>query len=400
MFTKTEAFDADPHLLNTPDFVINLETGETYAHSAHFLMQQQTLVTPDLVAYGSSYKLGAPRFMAFLELIADGREWVIPFLQRWFGYCLTGKVGHQHFLFLQGLPGTGKSQLITILVTLMHTYATMLREGFMTKGPEKRFDMVKVIGKRLGFNDETMLGSTWDETRMSNVSGAKKLSAEVKGGKEFDFPNFIKLIIAGNHRPNFVSGEAGGLLRRMLLMEMTNKPVKQTLKVEENFAELLVATEGAAILMWAIEGAMLDFADKDNLIYNGLIQPMVDAAKGYTRENSPYWAWIDEHCTIAYDADMDLLEAYQHFLKYVWETTHTRCNVRRTDFKQALKAMLPEIVITRRTTGQFKGRYSIKGLGFTKINWDAAGNVIDINGKRPDNAAGLSGEEITSPGEG
>jgi phage/plasmid-associated DNA primase len=40
------------------------------------------------------------------------------------------------------------------------------------------------------------------------------LSAEIKGGAEFDFPNTIKLFLAGNHRPNFISGEAGGLLRR------------------------------------------------------------------------------------------------------------------------------------------------------------------------------------------
>jgi phage/plasmid-associated DNA primase len=73
MIVREKEFDADPRLLNTPKFVINLETGDTYAHSPHFMMQQQTLVTADLVAYGSSYRLGCPRFMNFLELIADGR---------------------------------------------------------------------------------------------------------------------------------------------------------------------------------------------------------------------------------------------------------------------------------------------------------------------------------------
>jgi putative DNA primase/helicase len=382
MITRSEGFDADPRMLNTPDFVFNLETGETHEHSAQFLMRQQTLVTPDLMSFGGGYPTKCPRFLTFLEIIADGRSWVIPFLQRWFGYCLTGKIGHQHFLFLQGLPGTGKSQLITILVKLMHTYATILRESFMTKGRNKRFDMVNIVGKRLGFNDETMLGSTWDETRMSNVAGAERLSAEIKGGREFDFPNRIKLIVAGNHRPNFVSGETGGLLRRMLLLEMTNRPVTQTLKVEENFAHKLVEAEGAAILMWAIEGAMLDYADTDNMIFDSLKQPMVDAAKAYTRENSPFWSWMEEHCTRGPEHDMDLVEAFEHFKDYVWRSTHDRCRVRRTDFRAALKAMLPEIEFVRRTTGQFKGRMAIRGLGFTKVNWAEAANVVDINEKR------------------
>jgi phage/plasmid-associated DNA primase len=112
-------------------------------------------------------------------------------------------MGHQHFLFLQGLPGTGKSQLVMILLKLMHTYATLLRDSWMIKGGEKRFDMAAVVGKRMGLSDETQKGSTLDETRLCNVAGAAALlRAEIKGGREFDFPNTVKLILAGNHRPN------------------------------------------------------------------------------------------------------------------------------------------------------------------------------------------------------
>src|SRR5262249_38681714 len=100
-------FDPDPYLLNTPGAVFDLRTGEWMEHDPKLLLRQQTLVTPDFL-----HEKGCPNFMAFIDLIANGRSWVKPFLQRWFGYCLTGRIHHQHFLFIQGLPGTGKTQLL------------------------------------------------------------------------------------------------------------------------------------------------------------------------------------------------------------------------------------------------------------------------------------------------
>jgi putative DNA primase/helicase len=132
MIIHERDFDTDPHLLNTPGFVVDLRTGNISPHSPALFMRQQTLVTPLDKAYGH-YEQFCPRFLSLVRFIADGRPWVEPFLQRWFGYCLTGKLTHQHFLFIQGLPGTGKTQLLTILRTLMHTYATTLRSARMMK---------------------------------------------------------------------------------------------------------------------------------------------------------------------------------------------------------------------------------------------------------------------------
>ena len=74
-----------------------------------------------------------------------------------------------------------------------------------------------------------------------------------------------------------------------------------------------VHNEQIAILMWATEGAMLDYADKDNLIFNAQKQPMVDATREYTRENSLYWSWFESRMRLGPgdEVDIDLLEAYE-----------------------------------------------------------------------------------------
>jgi len=159
---------------------------------------------------------------------------------------------------------------------------------------------------------------------------------------------------------------------------VTSKPLDQLIKVEGKFAELVVATEGAAILTWAVEGAMLDYADAGGLIFSTLKQTMVEAAKAYTKENSLYWQWIEARMRTGDDADVDFVEAFDSFRDYVNVSTKERCRDRRRDFKAALKAMLPQLVFANRTSGPHKNRLFIKGLGFTKFDATDAGNVVDI----------------------
>jgi putative DNA primase/helicase len=397
MAVDPKSFDRDRHLFNTPDFVVDLRTCQFLDHSPSLLMRHMASVSPDFMAYlGQEYETRCPRWMKFLRTIAHGRPWVIPFLQRWFGYCLSGEMRHQNFLFIQGTPGTGKTQLLLILLMLMGTYALTLPERFIIKGPDKRFDMVKIIGKRMLFADETQKGSTLDETRLCLVASHPVLQAEIKGGEEIEFDATGKLCIAGNHRPHFVSGEAGGLTSRLLLLEMENEPIRGTAADIANFAKQLVEEEGPAVLMWMIEGAIIDSADQDGAQYRELTTVMRDKAMEYTRENSLYWQWIEARCRVEPDAEIDLLEAYEAFKEYVWRTTHERSRDRRTDFRAALKAMLPDLEFSTRTKGQYKGRAYIRGLGFTKINYEDAGNVVDISEKRAEKP---HGEEKTSPGE-
>jgi hypothetical protein len=191
----------------------------------------------------------------------------------------------------------------------------------------------------------------------------------------------------------------------MLLLEVTNKPIAEIMKVEEDFAGQLIRDEGEAILMWAIEGAMLDYADTDRRIFNTAKQAMVEAAYAYTRETSLYWQWVEARMRLGPKegpeaVNIDLLEGFEMFKDYVWTSIRERTRDRRSDFKAALTAMLGErIEITRRTKGQHKGRYFIKGLGLAQAV-EAPGDVIDINSARrpaadtaPSKEAGLTSED-------
>src|SRR5262245_56603402 len=74
-------WDADPWLLNTPDGVYDLRTGERRDARPEDYMPKITAVAP-----GGK----CPRFLAFLNEITDGNVELQAYLQRMLGYCLTG----------------------------------------------------------------------------------------------------------------------------------------------------------------------------------------------------------------------------------------------------------------------------------------------------------------------
>ena len=60
-----------------------------------------------------------PRFHAFLDRIMDGDDELIAFLQRWFGYCLSGNTGEQKFVFCYGTGANGKGRLLHAVTALL-----------------------------------------------------------------------------------------------------------------------------------------------------------------------------------------------------------------------------------------------------------------------------------------
>jgi phage/plasmid-associated DNA primase len=101
-------FNDHPHLLNTPEGVLNLETGALEPHpQPQYLMRHMTVVSPDLLL-AMSYPPGQipwsavmPEFWSLLLHVSkdpqtgEHRPWVISALQRWLRKELIGELRHQ-----------------------------------------------------------------------------------------------------------------------------------------------------------------------------------------------------------------------------------------------------------------------------------------------------------------
>jgi len=108
-----EQFDADPWLFNTPTGTVELKTGELREH------RPLDYITK-LAAVGPSGK--CPMFFEFLEAIFAKDKNLIDYLQKFFGYILTGETTEHAMLFFYGTGANGKSVLISTLSGILGTY--------------------------------------------------------------------------------------------------------------------------------------------------------------------------------------------------------------------------------------------------------------------------------------
>jgi putative DNA primase/helicase len=108
-----DQWDADPWLLNTPDGVVDLKTGILRFHRVEDYMTKITAVGP-----GGN----CPLFLAFLNRIMNGDHELISYLQRVFGYGLTGEISEHALFFWYGTGANGKSVLLSTVSGLLGDY--------------------------------------------------------------------------------------------------------------------------------------------------------------------------------------------------------------------------------------------------------------------------------------
>jgi putative DNA primase/helicase len=275
-----DQWDADPWLLNTPDGVVDLRTGNARPHRAEDYMTKITAVGP---------RGGCPRFLAFLDQIADSDGELVSYLQRVFGYALTG-ITREHALFFgHGTGANGKSVLMsTVSGTLGDYHKTAPIEAFIaTKSDRIPNDIAGLHGARLVTATETEEGRGWAEAKIKSLTGGDKISARFMRAEWFEFLPAFKLVIAGNHKPSLRSVDEA-IRRRFHLI-----PFSVTIPPEERDGELTenLRAEWPGILAWMIAGALEWQA-------GGLRPPQAvrDATDAYLAAEDGITAWIDDKC--------------------------------------------------------------------------------------------------------
>lgn len=104
--------DADQWVLNVNNGMIDLKTGRLLPHDRNKHITKLSVIDYDPKAI-------APTWIAFIERIFSGNQDLIRFVQKMFGYSLTGSTREQCFFILYGNGRNGKSTLLNILLELL-----------------------------------------------------------------------------------------------------------------------------------------------------------------------------------------------------------------------------------------------------------------------------------------
>jgi len=275
-----DQWDRDPWLLNTPAGVVDLRTSAVRPHCAEDYMTKIAAIAPE----------GAcPRFAAFLDRITGNDRELVAYLQRAFGYALTGLTQEHALFFAYGTGANGKSVLLSTVAGILAEYhRTAPIETFTaSNGDRHPTDLAGLRGARLVSATETEEGRKWAESRIKQLTGGDVIAARFMRQDFFEFLPVFKLFIAGNHKPSLRSVDEA-IRRRFHLV-----PFAVTIPADERDGELAekLKAEWPGILAWLIDGCL-------KWQREGLRPPraVLDATAAYLEAEDAFAAWIDERC--------------------------------------------------------------------------------------------------------
>lgn len=280
--------DRDPWVLNVANGTLDLRRGELRPHSSADLLTKITTVDYDPNAE-------APLWRTFIDQITKSDVEVAGYLQRFAGYCLTGSVQEQCFLFAQGTGANGKGTYAETLRFILGDYAGVARAELLMeqRKSEHQTEVASLFGKRLVLTSETKREAEWDEPRLKWFTGGDTLTARRMNEDEWTFEPTHKFLVLGNSRPN-VQGRDDGIWRRIHLV-----PFEASFPEGVRDPELpqKLRAEASGILRWAVEGCL------EWLSNGGLRRPrkIEEATLRYRRETDALAEFLRHCCVVGPD---------------------------------------------------------------------------------------------------
>lgn len=192
----SNAFDADPWVLNCANGLLDLRTMKLRKHDPKALCKK---LAPVSFMPGET----APLFERTIAEILPDAE-VRALVQRFFGYSLTGVIRERVLVLLIGKGRNGKSLLVKLIVHLMGDYATYAAPGLLMvkeHGDRHPTELADLCGIRFAAMSEVKEGQTFDVETMKRLTGDEPVKARYMGRDFFTFDATWKLALAANHRP-------------------------------------------------------------------------------------------------------------------------------------------------------------------------------------------------------
>lgn len=245
----------------------------------------------------------APGFTRFLNQIMPEPE-VQAFLQRVFGLSMLG-LTEQMLCFFYGDGANGKSVLVDLIARILGDYSASAKIESLTGsnrrgGGDATPDLVPMIGARFLRASEPEKGVQWQEGLIKELTGGEPILVRALNKDFVEVRPIFKLVIQGNHRPEF-RGDDHGIWRRIKLVPF-NVQIPEAERIPKQELDEALFSEGPGVLNWMIEGALA-------YLEAGLNEPAAvrDATDALRAEMDYYGTFLGECCVVSGDNSDKLL---------------------------------------------------------------------------------------------
>jgi putative DNA primase/helicase len=316
-----EMLDTDPWLLNVDNGTLDLRTGQLRPHRREDRITKLAPVAYDPLAT-------CPQWEAFLDCIFDKNKNLIDFVQRLFGYSLTGEVSEQALVFLYGTGANGKSTFLLVLQALLGEYAEQAAPELLLqkKGDSHPTEVADLFGRRVAVSTEVEAGRSWSEVQIKQLTGGDRIKARFMRKDFFEFQPTHKLFVAANHKPR-VRGTDNGIWRRIRLIPFCVTIPEHAR--DKNLVKKLQA-ELPGILAWAVRGCLA--WQKDGL---GEPAEVKAATEAYREEMDALGEFFDDCCIVGPKVEAKAQDLYGAYVK--WCETNGERPMGQRSFGMALR---------------------------------------------------------------
>jgi len=255
MHHHIEELDSDNWTLNTANKTIDLETGATYTPKQEDYMTKNTRA--EFQPHNES------------DLWAKTLENVLPdpdtrrYIQKFFGYCLTGSIREHKLLFCYGEGGCGKSTVIEAITHTLGNYAkTIPIDSLMCSRNDGDGERAKPViaslkGVRLAIAGESRIGARLNDAMIKSLTGGDVINARKLYGDSFNFEPTHKIVLTSNFLPSLQDGSDEALKQRFAIIPFRHK-FRNTAGDDKALSEKLRTPENmASILNWMLDGLKL-----------------------------------------------------------------------------------------------------------------------------------------------
>ncbi|HEX9413039.1 MAG TPA: phage/plasmid primase, P4 family, partial [Ktedonobacterales bacterium] len=310
------AFDSKPMLFNCVNGTIELKTGKLRPHRREDLLTQQSPVAYDPNALCPTYD----RFIREITLAdekPDERLPLVEYLDRAFGYGLTGETREQVWHLLVGSGENGKTTLVEAISDVEGDYAATMEPESITlqrggghDGSAPTPDIARLRGKRFTKVTETAEGARIDAARVKRLCGEDKLTGRHLHHEPIEFYPTQKLFVYTNHRPR--TGETThAFWRRVRLipfdLNLQDHPERKDKKLPSK-----LRGEAPGILARLVRGCLAWQKD-------GLEPPqcVLDATKAYRSDMDIIALWLDERCELGAQNEAKASTLYADYAQWM-----------------------------------------------------------------------------------
>lgn len=322
-------FDQDPFMFNCSNGTLHLGTMEFKPHCS-----EDRLTKISSVKYEPDAR--SERFETFIYEITSGDTEKARFLQKAFGYGISGDTRYECLFILYGATTrNGKGTLCESVLKVLGSYGCTARPETIsiksnTNSANPSEDIARLAGVRFANIPEPSRGLVLNSAQVKSMTGNDTINARFLHENSFDFSPQFKLYINTNYLPviNDMTLFSSGRVV-IIPFERHFSESEQDKNLKREFAK---AKNQSAILNWLVEGYRL-------LTEEGFTQPesVKAATDTYRHDSDKIVLFMEDALEECPNSEVRTSEVYARYQRWCSENGCYYENAR--NFKQALSTI-------------------------------------------------------------